>query len=94
MTRKRNTTGPILAFNRHGEQVEVEQLGPEETAAPAPISSAARLIDRSDDDMKLPMGSVCSDCVSFKRCEWLIGALPKATACDWSPSRFRPRSKP
>lgn len=89
-SRRRETTGPVLARDRHGDVIEVETLAADETTPPAVIDPA-RLIDRPDDDMKLPMGKVCSDCASYRRCEWLVGALPNATSCDWSPSRFRPR---
>lgn len=43
------------------------------------------------DDMKLPAGKTCADCVHFKRCLWLIGAQwvnDKSKRCDFSPSRF------
>lgn len=61
--------------------------------ATLPKSSPIVFADRDDDDMKLPPGESCGGCASFKRCEWLIGCDPGSTRCDWSPSRFRPRSK-
>lgn len=46
------------------------------------------------DDMALPAGKSCADCVSFVRCRAFIGPEhihEKQARCDWSPSRFRPR---
>ena len=40
-------------------------------------------------DMALPPGKTCGDCVHFKRCEWLIQCKREYTRCDWAPSRFR-----
>ena len=41
-------------------------------------------------DMILPIGKTCKDCIHFKRCEWLIGLKGNETNCDWSPSKFYP----
>lgn len=44
----------------------------------------------NDNDMNLPPGMTCGDCVHFTRtCEWLISCNPANTTCDWAPSRFR-----
>jgi hypothetical protein len=40
------------------------------------------------DDMKLPDGKTCNDCIHFQRCSWLISCSPNNTNCDWSPSKF------
>lgn len=40
------------------------------------------------DDMDLPRGKTCGDCVHFKRCAFLVGAKAEYTRCDWSPSLF------
>lgn len=40
----------------------------------------------------LPDGKSCRDCRHFiSTCEWLISYTGDETACDWAPSRFRPR---
>ncbi len=44
-----------------------------------------------DDDMKLPVGKVCIDCVFYKDCKWLFGCNPGSAECDWAPSRFKPK---
>jgi hypothetical protein len=38
----------------------------------------------------LPAGKTCRDCMSFRRCSWLISCAPTNDHCDWSPSRFQP----
>ena len=87
-----------------GLRHETYQLGPwtvvcssalqtEGRIAPA-VRDDSLLADRSDDDMNLPAGETCGGCANYKRCEWLIGCDPGSTRCDWSPSRFRPRSTP
>jgi predicted nuclease with TOPRIM domain len=40
-------------------------------------------------DMKLPDGWTCKQCIFFKRCQMLISVQGHETTCDWSPSRFR-----
>jgi hypothetical protein len=42
------------------------------------------------DDMELPPGKKCGDCLSYSRCAWLFQCDPKSKRCDWSPSRFAP----
>lgn len=42
-----------------------------------------------DDDMNLPPGRTCSDCVHCYRCTTMFGHIPQDEVCDWSPSRFR-----
>ena len=47
------------------------------------------------DDMALPAGKSCADCVGFARCRAFIGAAhihDKQHRCDWSPSAFRQRN--
>lgn len=44
------------------------------------------------DDMALPAGRTCADCISYARCVALLSARhvnDKQTRCDWAPSRFR-----
>ena len=45
--------------------------------------------EMSDDDMKLPVGKTCGDCLHFGRCKWLVGVRGKETTCDFAPSRFQ-----
>lgn len=44
---------------------------------------------RAGDDMDLPEGKTCADCVHCERCTKIFGHIPEDEACDWSPSRFR-----
>ena len=49
------------------------------------------------DDMLLPSGKHCTDCVSFQKCVAFIGPKhinDKQTRCDWAPSRFRQKVNP
>lgn len=42
------------------------------------------------EQMKLPEGKTCADCVHADRCEALFGAVRRGfTSCDFWPSRFR-----
>lgn len=41
-------------------------------------------------DMQLPAGATCRDCVGFFRCTKIISRRGHETECDWSPSAFRP----
>jgi hypothetical protein len=41
------------------------------------------------DDMNLPEGRTCKDCVSFQGCMKLFGCSGDNTTCDWSPSNFK-----
>jgi hypothetical protein len=44
------------------------------------------------DDMALPAGKTCGDCIGWARCKAFIGSLkPTNTRCDWAPSAFRDR---
>lgn len=40
------------------------------------------------EDMKLPEGKTCGDCIHFERCVMLFGCPKTNDHCDWSPSRF------
>lgn len=44
---------------------------------------------RTGDDMDLPEGKTCGDCVHCSRCTAMFGHIPADESCDWSPSRFR-----
>jgi hypothetical protein len=48
----------------------------------------------ADPSTALPAGKTCGDCHHLRRCRWLIGVRPTATACDWAPSRFAEAVKP
>lgn len=47
-------------------------------------------LPRGNDDMSLPEGKTCGDCVHCRRCTLMFGHIPEDQSCDWSPSRFRP----
>lgn len=42
-----------------------------------------------NEQMNLPEGKTCGDCVHCKRCTMMFGHIPADEVCDWSPSRFR-----
>lgn len=42
-----------------------------------------------EDQMNLPDGMTCGDCVHCRRCTSMFGHIPTDESCDWSPSRFR-----
>ncbi|MDT4828019.1 hypothetical protein FQZ97_613840 [compost metagenome] len=42
-----------------------------------------------EDQMNLPEGKTCGDCVHCRRCTLMFGHIPADESCDWSPSRFR-----
>lgn len=44
---------------------------------------------RAGNEMDLPAGKTCGDCVHCRRCTLMFGHIPADEACDWSPSRFR-----
>ncbi|OWV30168.1 hypothetical protein [Halomonas campaniensis] len=44
---------------------------------------------RQGDDMDLPTGKTCADCVHCRRCTQIFGHIPADEVCDFSPSRFR-----
>lgn len=44
---------------------------------------------RKGDEMDLPEGKTCADCVHCHRCCAIFGHIPQDQVCDWSPSRFR-----
>ena len=44
-----------------------------------------------NEDMKLPVGKVCIDCVFYKDCKWFFRCKADSVVCDWAPSRFKPR---
>ena len=37
------------------------------------------------DQMNLPEGKTCGDCVHCKRCTAMFGHIPADESCDWSP---------
>lgn len=48
-----------------------------------------RRVDNDSDNMNLPAGFTCGDCVHCRRCTMMFGHIPADEVCDWSPSRFR-----
>ncbi len=42
-----------------------------------------------NEQMNLPDGKTCGDCVHYHRCCAIYGRIPADGVCDWSPSRFR-----
>lgn len=45
-------------------------------------------------DMALPKGKTYNDCRHIGKCKWFVGREGHETECDWSPSRFSPKTKP
>ena len=45
------------------------------------------------DDMRLPAGKRCGDCVHIRRCKVMFGHADDDVFCDWSPSRFKDRGE-
>ncbi len=43
---------------------------------------------RTNDEMDLPDGKTCNDCLHFHRCELIYGHIGKDEVCDWYPLRF------
>jgi len=41
-----------------------------------------------EQNMKLPEGKTCSDCVQFNHCKDFLRLSGDETNCDWSPSYF------
>lgn len=44
---------------------------------------------RAGNEMDLPAGKTCGDCVHCRRCTLMYGHIPADEVCDWWPSRFR-----
>lgn len=49
-----------------------------------------RRMENDSDNMNLPTGKTCGDCVHSHRCTMMFGHIPADEVCDWAPSRFRP----
>lgn len=47
-----------------------------------------------NEDMKLPEGKTCADCVHVKRCTSMFGVNTTDTECDFGPSRFVEANRP
>ena len=47
-----------------------------------------------DDDMRLPTGKTCGDCLHFYHCRRLFNCPGGSASCDWAPSRFALRVEP
>ena len=45
---------------------------------------------KEDEEMKIPDGKTCADCLRFAGCKRFFGAhdITKWTSCDWWPSKF------
>ena len=41
-----------------------------------------------EEDMELPEGKTCRDCVRFLYCVAFLDLSGEETSCDWSPSYF------
>jgi len=41
-----------------------------------------------EENMKLPEGKTCSDCIQFNYCKEFLSLSGDETNCDWSPSYF------
>jgi hypothetical protein len=40
-------------------------------------------------DSPLPEGMTCGDCLNYKTCTTSLYRDPKATVCDWVPTKFK-----
>jgi hypothetical protein len=67
---------------------EYTQPHPTESAMSEQRAPFPRSADNAD-QMNLPEGKTCGDCVHCKRCTAMFGHIPADQSCDWSPSRFR-----
>ena len=45
-----------------------------------------------DNDLKLPEGKTCQDCVLFRRCASFVGRRGPETECDFDPPAFAERA--
>jgi hypothetical protein len=54
----------------------------------APMLRRHNAHDKVGQDMNLPPGKTCADCVHVHRCCALFGHMPQDQVCDWYPSRF------
>lgn len=45
------------------------------------------------EQMNLPAGRTCADCVHCRRCTMMFGHISEDEVCDWSPSRFTRRTQ-
>ena len=45
-------------------------------------------MSKEDDEMNLPKGKTCNDCVHCYRCTKIFGVTITNTTCDFYPSRF------
>lgn len=63
---------------------------PTDTDLPQPDRLPYRRGVRSPtDEMDLPEGVTCADCVHCRRCCLMFGHIPEDEVCDFSPSRFQ-----
>lgn len=46
-----------------------------------------------DAEMQLPPGEHCESCKTYIYCVDLFHCFPESTRCDWSPSRYKPKSR-
>ena len=45
-------------------------------------------------EMDLPEGKTCSNCIHCRRCCAMFGAQPDNTSCDFYPVRFQEKTEP
>ena len=45
----------------------------------------------TEEDMRLPPGRTCADCLRFRSCQAFGVADGDEITCDWAPSQFYPR---
>jgi hypothetical protein len=58
---------------------------------PAPRAPYVRAVV-DHEEMNLPAGKTCGDCVHFRHCNLIFGHIAADEVCDWSPSRFAARA--
>ncbi len=46
------------------------------------------ILKHTDEDMKLPAGKTCADCMRFEGCKKFIQCKGTNQWCDWAPSVF------
>ena len=72
---------PIIEPNNDLRQWRLGEVMPEER-------EPYRRNKDAPDNMDLPDGKTCNDCVHCRRCTLMFGHIPADESCDWAPSRF------
>ena len=51
-------------------------------------------MNKQEEDMTLPQGKTCGDCVHFLRCQAIVCQQETSEVCDWYPIRFVEKKTP